>query len=149
MVAVPSRFVPSKTLTVLLASPVPVRITWLVPVMTSSTMIGAMMGVEGPVAAFVTLYAADRVLTSPGASTAMAVKALMPWGRVPVTNDQAPLALAVAAPISVVPSNTMTVLLAAAVPVTIALLRPLFDVDPVIIGVGSAAVALGISTMMG
>ena len=57
--------------------------------------------------------------TTNAASIALAVKAWLPSISVAVANDQAPLPLAVAVPICVAPSNTCTVLPAAAVPLRV------------------------------
>ena len=52
----------------------------------------------------------------PAASVSFAVKLWLPFGNAAVAKLQAPLAFAVAVPSCVVPSNTVTVLLASAVP---------------------------------
>ena len=67
----------------------------------------------------VTVSAAEAVLRLPAASMSFAVKAWLPSASVAVAKVQAPLLLAVAVPIWVVPSNTSTVLPATAVPVKV------------------------------
>src|ERR1019366_7288206 len=79
----------------------------------------ATVGAPGAVVSMVTLSAAEAALTLPAASIALLMKAWLPSARVAVANDQAPLALAVAVPIWMAPSNTCTVLPAAAVPVRV------------------------------
>ena len=108
------------------------------------------MAAKAP-ALIVAFRAAESALTSPDASTAMAVKAFMPPARVPVVKDQAPLALEVALPIWVVASNISTELLAAAVPVNV-MASP--DVPPTgeypfIVGAANVGVAPGSSMIRG
>src|SRR6478735_815062 len=74
-------------------------------------------GVFGATVSTVTLSAPEAELTLPATSIAFAVKAWLPSTSVAVANDQAPLPLAVAVPLWVAPSNTCTVLPAAAGPV--------------------------------
>ena len=102
-------------------------------------------------ALIVTLKALESALTSPDASTARLVKAFVPLAKVPVANDQLPLALVIAVPISVAPSNTTTLLLANAVPVSVMLspATPPFDEYPLIVGVASVGVAPATSMTRG
>jgi hypothetical protein len=58
--------------------------------------------------------AVEMLLTSAATSTAMLTKAFAPLARLPVVNNQAPLALAVAVPIWTTLSNTITALSVAA-----------------------------------
>src|ERR1700761_5660126 len=120
-VAVPIWVAPSNTSTVLPATAVPARVRWLASVMPSPTVPlsgekETTLGAAGATVSTVTVRAAEAVLTLPATSTAFEVKAWLPSARVPVANVQAPLALAVAVPIWVAPSNTSTVLPATAVP---------------------------------
>src|ERR1700761_6196679 len=73
----------------------------------------------------VTAIAVEAALTLPLESVTVDVKLWLPLAREPVVSVHVPLALAVVVPICVVPSNTVTVLLAAAVPVSLTSVVPL------------------------
>ena len=135
-VAVPIWVAPSNTSTVLPAAAVPARVMWLALVMPSPAVPlsgenEATVGAPGATVSTVTFSAAEAALMLPAASIALAVKAWLPSASVAVAKLQAPLPLAVAVPIWVAPSNTSTVLPAAAVPVRVrwlALVMPSPDV---------------------
>ena len=104
----PSRVVPSKTLTVALASAVPVSVSVASLVMWSPTVPlsvenEAMLGAAGATVSTVTFMTADGALVLPD-TVSVAVKLWTPSGKGTVVKLQAPLAFAVAVPSSVVPS---------------------------------------------
>ena len=78
-----------------------------------------MLGAFGATVSTFTFSALEATLRLPAASSALAVKAWLPSASVLVANDHAPLPLALAVPIWLAPSNTSTVLPAAAVPVRV------------------------------
>src|SRR2546421_182661 len=111
------------------------------------------IGAAGAPVSMTTLSAAEAALTLPATSTALLVKAWLPSARVAVANDQALLPLAVAVPIWMAPSNTCTVLPAAAVPLSVRILslvmpspaRPLSVENDATVGAPGAA---GCETMV-
>ena len=78
----------------------------------------AMLGAAGATVSIVTLIATEAALVTPD-TVSVAVKLCTPSGKATVIKLQAPLALAVAVPSSVVPSYTFTVEFATAVPVSV------------------------------
>ena len=78
----------------------------------------AMVGAAGATVSIVTLIATEAALVTPD-TVSVAVKLCGPSGKGTVVKLQAPLALAVAVPSSVVPSYTFTVLFATALPVSV------------------------------
>src|ERR1700749_956255 len=114
-VAVPTCVVPSNTVTVLLASAVPVIWTSVVPLTIEAAV---STGAFGATVSIVTANADDAALVPPEV-VSVAVKLWLPFASVAVANVHAPLLFAVAVPSLVVPSYTVTVLLAAAVPVSV------------------------------
>src|SRR5262245_60652054 len=87
----------------------------------------AITGAVGAAASTVTDRADEAAPVLPAASVAVAVKLCAPLASAAVARLHAPLALALAVPIWAVPSNTLTRLLASAVPVsvsTVALVVP-------------------------
>src|SRR5260221_10022952 len=131
-VALPSSVAPSNTLTVALASAVPVSVRTLALVMPSpvtpvSGENEAIVGTVGTWVSTVTLSAADAVPVLPAASVAVDVRLWAPSASAAAVKLQAPVPLAGALPSSVTPSNTLTVVLASAVPVSVrvlSLVRP-------------------------
>src|SRR5439155_25671124 len=73
----------------------------------------------GAVVSIVTDKAADSAFTFPAMSVAVAVMLCAPCVRVDAMTDQLPEPSAAALPIWVVPSNSMTVLFASAVPLKV------------------------------
>src|SRR5262245_42687197 len=117
VVTIPICVVPSNILMVLLASAVPLTVAWF-PLIASLRTIGAV----GATVSTVRARAADDAPVLPAASVAVAVKLWPPLASVAVVYDHAPLAFAVAVPIWVDPSNSLTVLPASAVPVRVSVL---------------------------
>ena len=101
-VAVPSCVVPSNTVTVLLASAVPFRVTTLA----GETELLLITGADGATVSTVTARAADAALVVPD-TVSVAVKLCVPFDKVPVAKLQAPLLFAVTVPSSVAPSYTV------------------------------------------
>src|ERR1035437_8921565 len=109
-----------------------------------------MLGATGAVVSMVTLSAEDATPVLPAASLAVAVRLWAPLLSAAVTKLQAPLAFAVAVPSLVLPSNTLTVLLASAVPLsvsTVALVMPspttpLSGENEVMVGATGAVVSM-------
>src|SRR5690348_5603351 len=79
----------------------------------------AIVGATGATVSTVTAYAAETAPVLPAASVAVAVKLCAPSASTAVAKLQAPVPLATALPMSVAPSNTLTVLLASAVPLSV------------------------------
>src|SRR5690348_11278469 len=126
-VALPSSGTPSKTLTVLLASAVPVSVRVLSLVMLSPTTPlsvenEAMLGATGATVSTVTLSAAEAAPVLPATSVAVSAGVRPAGASSAVLYVQAPELLAVVLPISVPPSNALSVLLASAVPVRVRVL---------------------------
>ena len=94
------------------------------------------VGVGG--APVLAVTAADAMPVLPAASVALAVRLCEPVARAPVVKLHAPLLLAVAVPIWVVPSYTPTVLFASAVPVRFKPPLALFVGVPIVGAVGAA-----------
>src|SRR4029077_19568855 len=119
----PIGFDPSNSLTVELASAVPVSTSVLSLVMPSpatplSVVNEVMLGAVGAAVSTVTFMTADAALVTPE-TVSVAFNLWSPSGKGAVTKFHAPLAFAVAVPSSVVPSETFTVLFATAVPVSV------------------------------
>ena len=89
----PSCVVPSNTVTVLLASAVPFRVTTLA----GETELLLITGAAGATVSTVTAKAADAALVVPD-TVSVAVKLCVPFDKVPVAKLHAPLPLAVAVP---------------------------------------------------
>src|SRR6185436_3683803 len=99
----PSRLAPSKTLTVALASAVPVSVRVLSLVMPSPTTLlsveyDAMVGLTGATVSMVTLSAVDAALVLPATSVAVAVRLCAQLVSAAVVKLQAPAPLAVTLP---------------------------------------------------
>src|SRR4029079_14930016 len=108
-VADPSRVAPSQTLTVALASALPVRVRVLSLVMPSPTVplsveYEPIAGVAGALASMVPLSVEEAALVLPATSVAVAVRLWAPLASAAVVKLQAPAPLAVADPSSVTPS---------------------------------------------
>src|SRR5260221_653143 len=86
------------------------------PMMPLSTENETMVGVVGVEIFIVTAATAEAAPVLPAASVAVAVKLCVPLANPAVVYAQAPLPFALALPSRVAPSNTLTVLLASAVP---------------------------------
>src|SRR5258708_38371216 len=86
------------------------------PMMPLSTENETMVGVVGVEIFIVTAATAEAASELPAASVAVAVKLCVPLANPAVVYAQAPLPFAIVLPSSVAPSNTLTVLLASAVP---------------------------------
>ena len=101
-----------------------------------------MAGALGATVFTVTLKADDALLMSPDESISVAVKLCAPFVNAAVVKFQAPLMLAVVVPSSVAPSNILTVLFPAPIPVSVSTLAlvmalptvPLFGENDVITG---------------
>src|SRR5690349_5969989 len=107
--ALPMSVAPSKTLTVLLASAVPVSVKVFASVRWSPTTLlsgenAAIVGAAGASVSTMTASAADAGLKLPFESTATALKLWAPLASVAVAKLQLPLASAVRVPIWVAPS---------------------------------------------
>src|ERR1035437_9435513 len=81
-----------------------------------------MAGALGATVSTVTAKADEAAPVLPAVSVSVAVKLWVAFDRVPVVKLQAPLPFTVAVPSLVVPSNTATVLLASAAPVSVSVL---------------------------
>src|SRR5712664_2990727 len=117
VVVVPTNAVPSNTCTLLFASAVPVNCTWFPLTIESPVSTGAF----GATVSIFTASAAEAAPV-PDVLVAVAVRLWLPSAREAVVKFHAPLLLAVAVPTCAVPSNTFTVLFAAAVPVRVRVL---------------------------
>ena len=118
---VPSTVEPSLIVTTALAAPVPLSAAFdvILSVVDEPVSLERLAVTVGAVVSMGTLRAEDAALVLPATSMSVAVKLWMVLVRVPVTKLQAPLAFAVAVPSVVLPSNTVTVLLASAAPVSV------------------------------
>ena len=94
-------------------SAVPCNATLLLDAAALAAADVAMLGAGGGVVSIVTLNALDATLVLPEESVTCAVKACLPSLRAAVVKLQLPLEFAVAVPICLPPSNTLTVPLAA------------------------------------
>ena len=118
-VAVPTWVVPSNTCSVLLASAVPVSCTLVVPLTIEAPV---STGAFGATVSIVTASAAEAELVVPETMVASRSNCDCHPPGVVVVRVHAPVLSAVAVPTCVVPSNTFTVLFAAAVPVKVSVL---------------------------
>src|SRR5207248_826026 len=116
-----------KIVTVLFASAVPLKVgvvafvilsVLLLPVSDAAIRSGV-DGAPGAGVSIVTDRAADPALTFPATSVAVAVMLCVPSVRVELVIDQFPEPSAATLPISAVPSNSVTVLFASAVPLNV------------------------------
>ena len=126
-VALPIWVVPSNSLIRLFASAVPVKVgvaslvilSVLEAPLSEAAIRSGADGALGAVVSIVIDKADDATLTLPAASVAFAVMLCTPFARVELVIDQLPEPSAVAVPIRVVPSNSVTVLFASAVPLNV------------------------------
>src|SRR5437879_5134243 len=128
---VPTAVPPLKIVTVLFASAVPLKVGVVALVMLSVLLLpvseaairSGVDGALGAVVSIVTDRAPDATLTFPAMSVTFSVAVMLctPCVRVDVLTDQLPEPSAVALPIWVVPSNSLTVVFAAAVPLKVGL----------------------------
>src|SRR6516225_7164088 len=109
----------------LFASAVPLSVGVLLSVTPSpalapvSGLMLVMTGAFGAVVSTVTANDPDRAPVLPARSVAVAVKEYVPSASGPVGNDQAPVPSALVEPIDVPSWNTVTVLFASAVPLSV------------------------------
>src|SRR4029079_653085 len=116
-VVVPSWLPPSNTVTLLLASAVPVSVTWFV----LTILLELITGAPGATVSMVTFWALDAALVTPD-TVSVAVKLWLPFTRLAVASLHAPLALAVTLPRSLPLSKILTVLFATALPLSVSVL---------------------------
>ena len=123
----PTKVVPSNSVTVALASAVPVKVGVLTLVVLSVfdvplsdvTARSGTLGVTGAAVSIVTVSTPEAALTLPARSVALATIAWTPFANGLAAMDHTPAASAWLLPTTVAPSNSVTVALASAVPVNV------------------------------